>query len=113
MAEVERWTIPVCDRCGTGGEEGCHCPPETYESDIEVVRYSDYERVAADRRAAEAERDHIAIEALAMAEELDSGGDALKRRYRSVEEIKREFFPALFAEEQKVCVSSRATKPGC
>ena len=43
--------------------------------------------------------EHIAAEALAMAEELE--GQPMKRRFRSVEEIKREFFPALHAEEQR------------
>lgn len=56
---------------------------------------------------------HIAAEALAMAEELE--GQPLKRRYRSVEEIKREFFPALHAQEQKAAREAEAPselKPG-
>jgi hypothetical protein len=43
--------------------------------------------------------EHIAAEALAMAEQLE--GQPSKRRFASVEEIKREFFPKLYAEEQR------------
>lgn len=40
----KRWTIPVCDGCGTGGEDDCNCDPGTYESHVEVMPASEGEK---------------------------------------------------------------------
>lgn len=94
MGEVERWTIPICERCGTGGEQDCICPPgvDAYDTETVVVRYSGYEELEAEFDEATQELAIELIEARTEASKAEAERDqAQADKAAELEKLAEEF----------------------